>query len=497
MLWMRPSSTGDGWGLSAQKVPISEILDEDLASREEFLAISLKDPEIKGCSDVNVKFGDVGVAKDDEGDVSADEGSTAGGSSSDGWRESSDEDPLSPSTTSLTLLSPAVCSSNASSPMKSAAARISLEAALYNSISPVSWDSVTAGESGKDVPPAPWWWPTPQFDAPELEDSSPNKEVEDVPNHDAPPGLVASSDFDIKGSSCNNDDLASNPIRAPPGLEQISEVPNSDFPQDIKFDVDLSSADSDTVPPPPTWSAENATLEYASSPLPPAWWPTSSASAALDTTPPPPSWWADETSSKGEDTMPPPPSWSADETQEKEGMHDTMPPPPSWSADETISDEKEGEVSTPPSSSCPAPPVDGPVSGSTPPPPSYDAPGFESSSASPMTSACLDSLPKNVAAPPTEPPKLVLSLENLGVAKAPPTEDPKDLPKLKVSLDDLTTSNNVAKAPFMAPPAYTAPGFMPQQYLNGFMPPTFSPSLSSVAGSYPSPMSIPQSWGRF
>eukprot|EP00746_Dinoflagellata_sp_MGD_P015835 gnl/MRDRNA2_/MRDRNA2_135408_c0_seq1.p1 gnl/MRDRNA2_/MRDRNA2_135408_c0~~gnl/MRDRNA2_/MRDRNA2_135408_c0_seq1.p1 ORF type:complete len:279 (+),score=66.97 gnl/MRDRNA2_/MRDRNA2_135408_c0_seq1:98-838(+) len=245
--------------------------------------------------------------------------------------------------------------------------------------------------------------------------------------------------------------------------------------------------------------------------------------AALDTTPPPPSWWADEA---GDDKTPPPPSWSADEMDSdiqegavddtppppswcademvsdvQEALDDDMPPPPTWSADEACSNDMEGssatlELNAPPSPSCPPPPVSTHVCDLTPPPPSYDAPGFECSS------PCFDSLPQNVAAPPAEPPKLVLSLEKLGVAKAPPSEAPKELPieapkelpKVQVSLDDLTSPT---KAPTLAPPTYAAPAFMPRQQFNGMMPPSFSPPFMAMAGSYPSPMSAPPSWGPF
>jgi hypothetical protein len=65
-----------------------------------------------------------------------------------------------------------------------------------------------------------------------------------------------------------------------------------------------------------------------------------------------------------------------------------------------------------------------------------------------------------------------------------------------VSLDDLTSPTKVAQAPCIAPPAYVAPGFVPQ-YFNGRMSPNFCPPFSPMAGGYPSPMGSPPSWGQF
>jgi hypothetical protein len=112
-------------------------------------------------------------------------------------------------------------------------------------------------------------------------------------------------------------------------------------------------------------------------------------------------------------------------------------------------------------------------------------------------------LPPNVTAPPTEPPKLVVSLKGLSDPKAPPSSPPKDLPRVKVSLDDLTDAKAApGNVPSMAPPAYMAPGFgLP--YFNGMMSPSYThPSgyptpYSSMGGSYPSPAGVPSNWGRF
>jgi hypothetical protein len=76
------------------------------------------------------------------------------------------------------------------------------------------------------------------------------------------------------------------------------------------------------------------------------------------------------------------------------------------------------------------------------------------------------------------------------------------LPKLKVSLDDLTTAKAApGNAPSMAPPAYMAPNFMPS-YFNGMMSPSFMrPSgypvpYSPMGAGYPSPAGVPPNWGR-
>jgi len=351
--------------------------------------------------------------------------------------------------------------------MKSAAPRLSLEAALYNAVSP------THSTTNDVVPPAPWWWPAPQFDAPEVVDP-PQKEADNVPvpDHDvqpelgSPPGLEASA--------------AKEKLSAPPGLEETFDVPKSDIPQGVSappcFDatsielVTSTNAENDEVPPPPTWSADvpaNSLLSPATGSVnaPPTWWPASPTEVVeVDETPPPPTWSPGEAKEASSD--------EEDMVAESENSH---PPSPSYLP--------------------PPPPADAQVSDSTPPPPSYDAPGFETESPPP-------SLPPNVAAPPTEPPKLVVSLEALTDAKAPPSAPPKDLPKLKVSLDDLTDAKPApGGVPSMAPPAYMAPGFglpyfnvMSPSYMHSSGYPT---PYSPMGGSYPSPAGVPSNWERF
>lgn len=382
----------------------------------------------------------------DEGSTdSGDEaGSTTGESSSDGCAADS----------------PSLVSSTAASPVKSATLRLSLEAALYNSTSP-------GGHSIADdlVPPAPWWWPAPQFDAPEVEDP-PKEEAESMPGCDvqttssSPPGL-----------------------KAPPGLEHALDVPKSDFPVALSappsFDatcielVSSNTAETDGLPPPPKWSAV-IPAEKVQSPAagcPPAWWPATEDPQA-DTTPPPPTWWA------------------SSDTDALEGKDSTEKKLDAGSA-----------FSSPPTSSCPPNPEGVEVRDMTPPPPNYDAPGFDAPGfdapgfdAPGLEASCATSppsLPPNVAAPPKEPPKFVVSLEDLTDSKAPPSSPPKDLPKLTVSLEDLTTPKAApGTVPSrMTPPAYVAPGFTPP-YFSGYPTPYSGGHFASPAGGR-------SNWGRF
>lgn len=399
----------------------------------------------------------------DEGSTdSGDEtGSCAGGSSSDGCRDADAQSPLS----LMSLLSPSKSASSAS--LKSPAAPISLEAALYNAVSPVARNVVN-----DEPPPAPWWWPAPQFDAPAVEDH-PEEEAENVPGHEVEPGQEATAVSEKKK------------LRAPPGLERIVDVPISDIPQGVSappsFDascIDLVSpcaAENDDVPPPPTWSADIPTANLLSPGVAkaPTWWPACVEDACTDV-----------------GSTPPPPTWSADG---------------STHADDTSDEDVEAVLSRPPSPSCPPPPAE--VSDSTPPPPTYDAPGFEAPDyeAPGFEPSAQQSLPPSVAAPPTAPPKLVVSLEALSDPKAPPSAPPKQLPKLTVSLEELTntTATKGKAVPSMAPPAYMAPGFLPPQW-NGMTSPSYTPqsgysaSYSPMSGSFVSPAAgVPSNWGCF
>jgi len=318
-------------------------------------------------------------------------------------------------------------------------------------------------------------------------------------------------------------------LSAPPGLEQIFDVPKSDIPQGVSsppcFDATFielvtSKEANDEVPPPPTWLADVPT-ESLMSPatsitnLTPRWWPASPTGVVLM------------------DATPPPPTWNPGEAKEAED-------------DQGINAESETNQPLSPSRPPPPPPMDAQVLHSTPPPPSYDAPGFESVStplslppniaAPPTEPPKLDvpfedlsenkappsAPPKdllkfgisfhdpidtnasaNVAAPPTEPPKLLVQVEDLCDVKAPPSSPPKELPKIKVSLNDLTDAKvALGNAPSMAPATYMAPGFALPSF-NGMMSPSYMhPSgcttpYSPMDRTYPSPAGVPPSWGRF
>jgi hypothetical protein len=399
----------------------------------------------------------------DEGSTdSGDEtGSSTGESSSDAR---CDEDALSPlSLAGMSYLSPSPAASNASSTLKSPAARISLEAALYNAASPVARNT-----SSNEPPPAPWWWPTPQFDAPEFKDV-PKDNAENVPlNKVLQPGPDSKADLETEK------------LNAPPGLEDSIDESKPNIPQGLyaplSFDVTsiavVSSGSSvqDSVPPPPTWSADTCSEDLSSAGIggAPTWWPACADDAAADSTPPPPTWWAD---GDAED------------------------------------EEAEAAFSSPPSPSCPPPP-DAPaeVSDSTPPPPAYDAPGFDAPQYDAPDFEAPSSLPPNFAAPPMDPPKLVVSLEALSDPKTPPSAPPRQLPKLTVSLEELTSPKKAAQGntPSMAPPpAYMAPGFLPQHW-KGMTSPCYTPQspystpYSPMCGGYPSPAaSVPSKWGSF
>eukprot|EP00746_Dinoflagellata_sp_MGD_P164775 gnl/MRDRNA2_/MRDRNA2_93631_c0_seq1.p1 gnl/MRDRNA2_/MRDRNA2_93631_c0~~gnl/MRDRNA2_/MRDRNA2_93631_c0_seq1.p1 ORF type:complete len:657 (+),score=142.75 gnl/MRDRNA2_/MRDRNA2_93631_c0_seq1:92-2062(+) len=388
----------------------------------------------------------------DEGSTdSGDEtGSITGESSSDAR---CDEDAPSP-------LSLTGTSHHSSSPAKSPAARISLEAALYTASSPGAHN---------EPPPAPWWWPAPQFDAPEVKDS---------PEDEAKHGLLLCETHPGLGGVQPVAASERTKLNAPPGLDlsnsntpkKISAPPNFDATS-IEL-VSSGTIGNDDGPAPPAWSAEILTQPCSPGGAP-TWWPTSTEGTVADSTPPPPTWWADgdavdqdaavALSPSPSPSFPPPPAAPAE-------MNDSTPPPPSYNA----------------------PGFDAPQ---------YDAPGFD-----PSDVVAPPAVPPNVAAPPIDPPKLVVSLETLSDPKTPPSAPPKQLPKLTVSLEELTSTNaqgNINTPSMAPPPAYMAPGFVPQHW-NGMQSPCYTPQsaysapYSPMRGSFASPAAgVPSKWGCF